>query len=428
VTKPFSISKEIVWEAYLQVRARKGSAGVDAQSMEDFESDLKKNLYRIWNRMSSGTYFPPPVLLVVIPKRDGGERKLGVPTITDRIAQTVVKKILEPLVEPEFHRDSYGYRPGRSAHDAVGRARERCWKFNWVLDLDVQAFFDTLDHALVMRAVKRYTQSRWVLLYVERWLKAPLQLQDGTLEPRTSGTPQGGVISPLLANIFLHLAFDQWMQDTHPEVPFERYADDVIVHCRTEAQAKVLQRSIETRLARCRLRVHPQKTKIAYCKDSNRLESHSVQSFDFLGFTFRPRLARNRRGVFFVSFSPAVSRRAATALRQELRRSYGVPRRTGTDLDGLAQLLNPMLRGWIRYYAAFRPSALHAILRSVDRSLVLWAMRKHKRFKRAPLKADRWLCRVRTRQPLLFAHWAFARSQVRLDDLSRMSREVHVRF
>ena len=226
MTKPFSISKKIVWEAYLQVKARKGSAGVDAQSVGDFERDLKKNLYRIWNRMSSGTYFPPPVLQVVIPKRDGGERKLGVPTISDRIAQTVVKKVLEPMVEPQFHRDSYGYRPGRSAHDAVGRARERCWQFNWVLDLDVQSFFDTLDHALVMRAVKRYTDCRWVLLYVERWLKAPVQLQDGTLEQRASGTPQGGVISPLLANIFLHLAFDQWMQDTHPEVPFERYADD----------------------------------------------------------------------------------------------------------------------------------------------------------------------------------------------------------
>ena len=409
MTKPFLISKKIVWDAYLQVKARKGSAGVDAQSVEDFERDLKKNLYRIWNRMSSGTYFPPPVLQVVIPKRDGGERKLGVPTISDRIAQTVVKKVLEPMVEPQFHPDSYGYRPGRSAHDAVGRVRERCWKFNWVLDLDVQSFFDTLDHALVMRAVKRYTDCRWVLLYIERWLKASVQLQDGTLEPRASGTPQGGVISPLLANIFLHLAFDQWMQDTHPEVPFERYADDVIVHCRTQAQAEVLRRSIEARLARCRLRVHPQKTRIAYCKDSNRLESHSVQSFDFLGFTFRPRLARNRRGVFFVSFSPAVSRRAATALRQELRRSYGVPRRTGTDLDGLARALNPMLRGWIRYYAAFRPSALHIILRSVDRSLVLWAMRKYKRFKGASLKADRWLSRVRARQPLLFAHWAFAK-------------------
>lgn len=409
MTKPFSISKQIVWEAYLQVKSRKGSAGVDAQSIEDFEGDLKKNLYRIWNRMSSGTYFPPPVLQVVIPKRDGGERKLGVPTVSDRIAQTVVKKALEPLVEPHFHRDSYGYRPGRSAHDAVGRARERCWKFNWVLDLDVQTFFDTLDHALVMRAVKRYTDCRWVLLYVERWLKAPVQLQDGTLEHRIAGTPQGGVVSPLIANIFLHLAFDQWMQDTHPEVPFERYADDVIVHCRTKAQADVLRRSIEARLARCRLRVHPQKTRIAYCKDSNRTENHSVESFDFLGFTFRPRLARTRRGVFFVSFSPAVSRRAATALRQELRRSYGVPRRTGTDLDGLARLLNPMLRGWIRYYGAFRRSALYAILQSVDRSLVLWAMRKYKRFKRAPFKADQWLRRVRARQPLLFAHWALAK-------------------
>ena len=412
MTKPFQISKQIVWDAYRQVRSRKGAAGVDAQSIEDFERDLKKNLYRIWNRMSSGTYFPPPVLQVVIPKRDGGDRKLGVPTISDRIAQTVVKSVLEPLVEPRFHPDSYGYRPGRSAHEAVRRARERCWSFNWVLDLDVQSFFDTLDHALVMRAVKQYTDCRWVLLYIERWLKASVQLQDGTLEHRTSGTPQGGVISPLLANIFLHLAFDQWMQDTHSEVPFERYADDVIVHCRSQAQAKLLLESITARLARCRLRVHPQKTRIAYCKDSNRLENHSVESFDFLGFTFRPRLARNRRGVFFVSFSPAVGRGAATLLRQRLRRSWRVPRRTGVDLEGLAELLNPMLRGWIRYYGAFRRSALFSILRSVDRALVRWAMRKYKRFKRAPLKADLWLRRVRARQPCLFAHWAFAKESV----------------
>lgn len=248
-----------------------------------------------------------------------------------------------------------------------------------------------------------------MLLYIERWLKAPVQVRDGTLIPRVSGTPQGGVVSPLLANILLHLAFDTWMRDVYPDVPFERYADDVIVHCRTGAQAQEVRQSIEARLTRCKLSIHPQKTKVVYCKDSNRLGSYSVESFGFLGFTFRPRLSRNRRGVYFVSFSPAISRRAATTIRQRLRRSWRVSRRTGMDLDDLARLLNPALRGWIHYYGAFRRSALYPILRSLDRALVRWAMRKYKRFKWAPLKAERWLRRVRTRQPQLFAHWCLAR-------------------
>jgi RNA-directed DNA polymerase len=224
--KPFAISKQEVWKAYRQVKSNGGAAGVDAESIEGCEQDLKGNLYRLWNRIASGTYFPPPVREVVIPKRDGGERKLGIPTVTDRIAQTVVKRYLEPKVEPSFHGDSYGYRPGKSAVDAVGRARERCWQYDWVVDLDIRAFFDTLDHDLVKRAVRKYTDCRWVLLYVERWLTAPIQREDGTLTARPAGTPQGGVVSPLLANIFLHLAFDTWMAQTFPQMPFERYADD----------------------------------------------------------------------------------------------------------------------------------------------------------------------------------------------------------
>ena len=258
--KPFCISKQVVWEAYKRVKANQGAAGIDSESIEDFEKDLKNNLYRIWNRMSSGTYFPPPVRSVVIPKKDGGERHLGIPTVSDRVAQTVLKMYLEPVVEPSFHPDSYGYRPKKSALDAVGVARQRCWRYDWVIDLDVQGFFDNLDHALVMRAVEKYTQCRWILLYVGRWLEAPVQREDGTLVPRTKGTPQGGVASPLLANIFLHLAFDDWMRTTHPEVPFERYADDVVAHCRTKEQAEQVLESIRERLERCRLELHPEKT------------------------------------------------------------------------------------------------------------------------------------------------------------------------
>jgi RNA-directed DNA polymerase len=294
--KSFQISKRVVWEAYKRVKANKGAAGVDAESIEDFEQDLRGNLYKLWNRMSSGTYFPPPVRLVSIAKKDGGERRLGVPTVSDRIAQTVVKMYLEPLVEPHFHLDSYGYRPGKSALDAVATPRQRCWRYEWLVDLDVRGFFDNLDWSLVMRAVRKYTQCPWVLLYVQRWLQAPLQKADGTLELRTKGTPQGGVASPLPANIFLHLAFDEWMGKTHTGVPFERYADDVIAHCKTKAQAEVVLRSVEQRLAQCKLELHPQKTKIVYCKDDGHRGRHENEKFDFLGYTFRPRRAKNRWG------------------------------------------------------------------------------------------------------------------------------------
>jgi len=379
--KSFEIPRTLVWEAYLRVKANDGAAGIDGELMADFERNLKGNLYRLWNRMSSGTYFPPPVLQVAIPKC---QRKLGIPTVSDRIAQTVVKLYLEPVVEPSFHDDSYGYRPGRCAHHAIARARERCWKFNWVLDLDIRAFFDSLDHRLVLHAVRKYTSCRWVLLYIERWLKAPVQVEDGSLQERTSGTPQGGVVSPLLANMFLHFSFDLWMRETYPWVPFERYADDVVVHCRSEAQAEEVRQAVVARLRRCRLEVHPEKTKIVYCKDSNRHGSYPHESFDFLGFTFRPRRSRNRDGCYFASFSPAVSGKAEVKMRQEMRRNWKISRRTDKDLTDLANMFNPILRGWISYYGAFYRSALSRVFRPLDAALVTWVMRKYKRFRGQP--------------------------------------------
>jgi RNA-directed DNA polymerase len=402
--KPFSISKQIVWEAYERVKANQGAAGVDSESIEAFEHDLKDNLYRIWNRMSSGTYFPPPVRTVVIPKKDGGERRLGIPTVSDRIAQTVVKLYLEPLVEPSFHPDSYGYRPRKSALDAVARARQRCWRDAWVIDLDIRGFFDNLDHALVLRAVRRYTQCSWILLYIQRWLEAPAQLEDGTRVPRTKGTPQGGVVSPLVANMFLHLAFDDWMQRVHPDVPFERYADDIVAHCGTETQAQQVLESIRRRLALCRLEVHPAKTRIVYCKDDDRPRRYPRERFDFLGYTFRPRRSKNRWGKFFINFTPAVSGDAMTKMRQEMRR-WRLHVRSDKAIDDLARMWNPVLRGWIQYYGRFYKSALYPVFRHLNDLLVRWAMRKYKRLRRHHRRAAHWLVGVAGREPRLFAHW-----------------------
>lgn len=317
--KSFDISKRQVWEAYKCVKANRGSAGIDKQSIAEFEEDISNNLYKIWNRMSSGSYFPSPVMRVEIPKEDGRTRPLGIPTVADRIAQMVVKNYLEPILEPHFHVDSYGYRPNKSALDAVGMARKRCWRYNWVLDLDIKGFFDNISHELLMKAVTKHTECRWVLLYVERWLKAPVAMLDGSFVYPEKGTPQGGVVSPLLANLFLHYAFDYWMQRKYPHVPFERYADDMVCHCRTESQARKLLADLNERLGDCGLKLHSEKTKIVYCKDEDRKGDYPVKKFDFLGYTFRPRLSRNRRGKFFVNFSPAISNKAAKAIRKKVR-------------------------------------------------------------------------------------------------------------
>ena len=403
--KPFDVPKRLVWEAYKRVRANRGAAGVDGQTLADFEKDLKSNLYRVWNRMSSGSYFPRPVRRVEIPKGAGGTRPLGIPTVGDRIAQTVVKTVLEPMVEPYFHDDSYAYRPGKSALDAVGVARKRCWRADWVIDLDIKGFFDNLDHDLVQKAVAHHTDNPWVRLYIARWLRVPVEMPDGSLVERTRGTPQGGVISPLLANLFMHYAFDVWMKRHHPFVQLERYADDAIVHCVSETQARYLLGAIRRRLAECGLELHPTKTKIVYCKDDDRRGSYELVKFDFLGYTFQPRRARNRYGKFFVSFLPAISTKAAKTVRQTIREWRMASTRNNKSLADLAQLVNRVVGGWTNYYGRFYRSKWIQTLRHLDRALVAWACWKYRRFRRRERAATHWLGRIAERDPNLFAHW-----------------------
>jgi len=402
--KPFDIPKREVWEAYKKVRANQGAAGVDGQSIAAFEADLEDNLYKLWNRLASGSYFPPPVKRVDIPKGDGKTRPLGIPTVADRIAQMVVKRYLEPLVEPCFHEDSYGYRPGKSALDAVGVARQRCWRYDWVLDLDIKGFFDSIDRDLLMRAVRKHTDCRWALLYIERWLRAPMQMADGTLVERERGTPQGGVISPLLANLFLHYAFDQWMVRNYPDIPFERYADDAICHCESQAQALALREALEKRFSDCGLTLHPEKTKIVYCKDDNRPGNHPDHSFDFLSYTFRPRQVKWPNGTVGVGFTPAISNTALKDIRQTVRR-WAFHRRTEWSLEQLAREINPSIRGWINYFGRYQRSAMAPALHHINVRLAWWAYRKFKSLHRSREQAHRWLDRLGRRQPNLFVHW-----------------------
>ena len=355
-SKPFMIDKRRVYEAYKAVKSNKGGAGVDGQTIEAFEADLKGNLYRIWNRMSSGSYFPPPVRAVSIPKKSGGERILGVPTVGDRIAQMVVKQVIEPDLDPIFLEDSYGYRPGKSALDAVGVTRKRCWKYDWVVEFDIKGLFDNISHELLLKAVRRHIQCKWALIYIERWLKAPM-VKDGERIERHRGTPQGGVVSPILANLFLHYAFDLWMEREHRDLPWCRYADDGLVHCRSEQEAEALRAKLQARLAECQLELHPTKTKIVYCRDSNRNGAYPNVMFDFLGYCFRPRRAENKRsGKLFCSFAPAASPSALKSMREKIR-DLEIRRQTDVSMGDIARKINPLLRGWIEYYGQYTPLA-----------------------------------------------------------------------
>ena len=404
--KPFEISKKVVWEAWKRVKANHGATGVDEESIADFEKDLKDNLYKIWNRMSSGCYFPPAVRTVGIPKKDGRVRLLGIPTVADRVAQVVAKIYLGPVLEPNFHQDSYGYRPGKSAIQAVEVTRRRCWKYGWVLEFDIKGLFDNIDHDLLMRAVRKHTDSKWMFLYIERWLKAPFQGEEGIWVERTKGTPQGGVISPLLANLFLHYVFDKWMERNYPQVPFCRYADDGVVHCRAEAEAGLMKEVLESRFKECNLELHPEKTRIIYCKDDDRRGEHPHTRFDFLGFTFRPRKSKDRWGKSFINFSPAVSNEAGKEMRQETRR-WKLHLRSDKSIEDLSRMFSPKVRGWINYYGSFYKSALYPTLCHLNRILVRWAMRKFKRFRHHLTNAVYWLGRIAKRQPELFPHWQF---------------------
>ena len=399
MTKPFVIPKKLVWEAFQRVKANGGSAGVDEESIEMFESKLKDNLYKLWNRMGSGSYFPPPVKAVPIPKKSGGTRILGVPTVADRVAQTVVKRVLEPV----FDRDSYGYRPGRSALDAVAVVRRRSWEYDWVVEFDIKGLFDNIDHELLLRAVRKHCSTPWVLLYIERWLKVPMEVE-GQRVARERGTPQGGVVSPLLANLFLHYALDVWLRRHLPGVRFCRYADDGVIHCQSEAQALLVLRKLGERLGQCGLELHPEKTRIVYCQDVNRKAAYPVVQFTFLGYTFRPRKAVDKYGRVYVNFSPGVSREALTAMRQTVR-GWHVQLKCDKELSDLANMFGPVLRGWSNYYGRFYASAMKPLWRSVNDYLVRWMQRKYKRLARGMIRAARALGRLAERAPRSFVHW-----------------------
>lgn len=409
--KSFVISKQLVWEAYRRVKANQGAPGIDEVSIATFESDLKNNLYKIWNRMSSGTYFPPPVRAVEIPKpHGGGSRMLGVPTVGDRIAQTVAALTLEPRTEQIFHPDSYGYRSGKSAHDALDACRQRCWTKNWVLDLDIRAFFDSLDHELVVKAVAANitVEQRWVLLYVKRWLTAPLQLPDAILQQRDRGTPQGSAVSPVLANLVLHYAFDEFLAREFPAVSFERYADDAVIHCATERQAREVRAALHARLSSLGLELHPDKTRIVYCKDDQRRDDYEHTSFTFLGFTFQPRGAKTRDGRLVVNFLPAVSNQALAGMSRQLR-SCRLHMWTTRSLDELADWINPVVRGWMNYYGRFQRSALDPLLARINTYLMRWAARKYKRL-RSFKRFKAWWLGILDRDPGLFSHWRWTRT------------------
>jgi len=402
-SKPFSIQKRMFLDAWLRVKENRGAEGIDKESLEEFENDLKNNLYKLWNRMSSGSYFPSPVKAVEIPKKTGGIRRLGVPTVSDRVAQAVALAYLEPKLEPIFCVDSYGYRPGKSAIDAVGVTRERCWRYNWVLEYDIRGAFDNIDHELLQRALRKHTDCKWVLLYTERWLKAPFQFMDGRQEKRNKGIPQGGIISPLLMNLFMHYAFDAWMARTFRKAPFARYADDGVVHCRTEAEARLIRESLGKRFSQCKLELHPEKTSIIYCKDARRKLDYDKVKFTFLGYDFQPRMAANQQGTIFLSYGPAVGRAAKKSFNKNIREMQ-LHRRTDLSLAEIASLCKAQVRGWIAYFRHYRPSALSLPLHCLNYRLVRWFKQKYGYTYR---KARHVLKTIMVVQPKTFPHWEF---------------------
>jgi group II intron reverse transcriptase/maturase len=410
-SKPYPITKEQVWEAYKLVKRKGKSPGVDGITIDDISDNPEKHLYPVWNRLASGSYFAPAVKRKEISKEDGSKRTLGIPTIKDRIAQTVIAKELESIVEPRFHNNSFGYRPNRGTRQAIEQARTNCWKYAWVIDIDIKGFFDNIDHGLMIRALRYFINEKHIILYAKRWLKAPIQLKDGSqIQNTEKGTPQGGVISPVLANIFLHVVFDKWMDLHYPDCPFERYADDVIIHVKNEPYARQVLKEVRQRFEECKLELHPEKTKLVYCNRKGRRKRKKVkhQQFDFLGFTFRPRKVKTKGGQLMYGFSPAISRKRTKRIVTRCRK-LGFHRWTHLDIHQLSKALSSKIRGWINYYGKFHFTEMKTAFLHLNRRLAKWAFNKYKRFKRRKTVyyARLWLRQVSKNYPYLFPHWKF---------------------
>ena len=404
-TRSLPITKQIIWESYKKVRSNKGSAGIDDETIEMYKERLSDNLYILGNRMSSGSYFPPSVLEVENPKGDGRKRKLSIPTVNDRVAQQVVKTYLEPRLEEEFSSYSYGYRPSKSAHQALSEVRKNVRQYRWVIDMDITSFFDNMSHGLLMKAIDRHVKERWVKMYIKRWLEVSIEDKSGNKRYRDGkGTPQGGVISPLLANLFLHYALDKWMELNYPQLRFVRYADDIIIHCNNQTEVEKVFKSIKQRLADCGLEVNEKKSKIVYCKDANRKGTYPEVKFDFLGFTFQPRPSSTKSGEMFLGFDCAISTKSKKKIAEIFRKS-NLQRWTGFDITRIAKEFNPRIRGWINYYGKFRKHSLMKVFRIFHRRLMVWAVNRYKRFKGSMRKAGRWIFDLAKRQPKLFVHW-----------------------
>jgi len=405
-TKSIPISRPMIWEAYKKVRSNQGSAGVDQISMDEFDADRSQHLYKLWNRMASGSYFPPPVKEVEVPKKDGKVRKLGIPTIGDRVAQMAVKDYLESRFEQIFSPHSYGYRPKRNAHQALESVRENCRKTDWVIDLDIKGFFDNIDHNKLMLAVEKHVPEKWCIMYILRWLQMPVLTKSGELILKQGkGTPQGGVISPLLANLFLHYAMDMWLEQTHPTVSYVRYADDAILHCRNKAQAEDVLKTLKERMLKCGLELHPEKTKLVYCKDYRRQENHEMVKFDFLGYSFQPRNTKSKRtGKLFVGFDCAISINSKKRIADKMK-ELDIVHLTHKSIVGVAIYLDPFIRGWVNYYGRFRIGALKPIFQQLRNRLVMWARKRYKRYKTSLNSAFDWLNRIKEQFPNLFYHW-----------------------
>ena len=401
--KSFEITQNQVLYAYQRVKANQGAEGIDGMTFSAYEENLQNNLYKLWNRMSSGSYFPKAVRGVEIPKKNGTTRLLGIPTIDDRVAQMVVKLDLEAEVEKIFYEDSYGYRPGKSALDAVGAVRERCFRYAWLIEFDIVGLFDHIDHEMLMRVVERHSEKKWVRLYIERWLTAPIVMPNGEMVARTEGTPQGGVISPILANLFMHYVFDRWMSEKHPQNPWARYADDGVIHCQTKEEAESLVALLSKRLERCKLTMHPEKTRIVFCRNGNRNGHHEYEKFVFLGYEFRPRYVKTRNGQFFLTFSPAVSPEAAKQFRSRCRELVKGCRHLG--MAYLARRLNPMIRGWMQYFSKFGKGECMKVINYVNHLLVRWVRKKYKRARQRASWAWKLLAHLAQSQTSLFYHW-----------------------